>query len=239
MRLKGKQVFITAAGQGIGRAIAERFLDEGAHVVATDRDAGLLDGLAADCDVLDVLDSAKVRQMVSEAQPEVLVNCAGFVHAGTIEQATDDQFTFAMDLNVRSMMHTIQAALPGMKAAGRGSIINIASIASSIKGFPNRVIYSASKGAVIGLTKAVAVDVMPFGIRANCVCPGTVDSPSLHDRLKATGDYDTAMKAFIARQPMGRLGQAEEMAGLACYLATDESAYMTGQAIAIDGGTTA
>lgn len=240
MRLTGKTAFVTAAGQGIGRAIAERFVSEGAHVVATDLNAGLLTGLdGADCRTLDVLNRDAVTQMISDIAPEVLVNCAGFVHSGTIDDATDEEFDFAMNLNVRSMMHTIKAALPGMRAAGKGSIINIASIASSVKGFPNRVIYSASKGAVIGLTKAVAVDVMTQGIRINCICPGTVDSPSLHDRLRATGDYDAAMMAFIARQPMGRLGTADEMAGLACYMATDESAYMTGQAVAIDGGTTA
>lgn len=239
MRLKGKTAFITAAGQGIGRAIAERFVAEGADVVATDRDAALLAGLDAKVRALDVLDRDAVFAAITAEAPEVLVNCAGIVHAGTVEEATDAEFTQAMDLNVRSMMHTMQAAIPAMKAAGRGAIINIGSMASSLKGFPNRVIYGASKGAVIGLTKAVAVDVMGHGIRANCICPGTVDSPSLHDRLRATGDYDRAMVEFVARQPMGRLGTPEEIAALACYMATDESNYMTGQAVSIDGGTTA
>ncbi len=240
MRLQGKRAFVTAAGQGIGRAIAERFAQEGALVTATDLRLELLDGLdVAETASLDVTDKNAVMTMITAAQPEILVNCAGFVHSGTIEEVSDDDFDFAMDLNVRSIMYTCQAALPGMKAAGQGAIINIASLASSVKGFPNRAIYGASKGAVIGLTKAVAVDVMSLGIRVNCICPGTVDSPSLHERLHATGDYDTAMTQFIARQPMGRLGTTGEMAGLALYLATDESAYMTGQALAIDGGTTA
>jgi len=239
MRLNGKRAFITAAGQGIGRAIAERYAQEGAEVTATDLNADLLDGLDGACRALDVLDKQALQQAVTEAAPDILVNCAGFVHAGTVEQATDDDFDFAMNLNVRSQFHAVQAAIPGMLERGGGAIVNIASAASSVKGFPNRFIYGTSKAAVIGLTKAVAADYMTRGIRCNCIAPGTVDSPSLHDRLRATGDYDAAMRAFVARQPMGRLGTPREIADLAVYLGSDEATYMTGQCVAIDGGTTA
>ncbi|TNF22835.1 MAG: SDR family oxidoreductase [Rhodobacteraceae bacterium] len=239
MRLTGKRAFITAAGQGIGRAIAERYAQEGAEVTASDLDAALLAGLEGRTFALDVLDKAALQQAVTEAAPDILVNCAGFVHAGTVEQATDDDFDFAMNLNVRSMFHAVQAAVPGMLARGGGAIVNIASAASSVKGFPNRFIYGTSKAAVIGLTKAVAADYMTRAIRCNCIAPGTVDSPSLHDRLRATGDYDAAMRAFVARQPMGRLGTPREIADLAVYLGSEESAYMTGQCVALDGGTTA
>lgn len=237
MRLQGKKAFITAAGQGIGRAIAEHYAREGAIVTATDLKADLLDGLdVAKTMALDVTDKAALTAAIEEAAPDILVNCAGFVHGGTILEAKDDEFDFAFNLNVRSQFHTMQAALPGMIARGGGAIVNIASVASSIIAAPNRCIYGASKAAVIGLTKSVAVDFVKQGIRCNCICPGTVDSPSLHDRLRAMGDYEEARKAFVARQPMGRIGTAEEIAHLAVYLGSDESAFTTGQAHIIDGG---
>ncbi|AUC52078.1 MAG: SDR family oxidoreductase [Sagittula sp.] len=236
MRLQGKRAFITAAGQGIGRAIAEGYLREGATVVATDLKAGLMEGLGCETAALDVTDKAAVRAAIEAAAPDVLVNCAGFVHAGPLLDATDDEFDFAIALNVRSQFHAMQAALPGMISRGGGSIVNIASVASSIVAAPNRCIYGMSKAAVIGLTKSVAVDYVKQGIRVNCICPGTVDSPSLHDRLRAMGDYEEARKAFEARQPMGRIGTAEEIAHLAIYLGSDESAFTTGQAHVIDGG---
>jgi len=236
MRLQGKRAFVTAAGQGIGRAIAERFAAEGAEVVATDLKAALLDGLAAETFALDVTDKAALQAAVTAAEPDVLVNCAGFVHAGSIAEATDAEFDFAMNLNVRAQFHAMQAALPGMVARGGGSIVNIASVASSIIAAPNRFIYGTSKAAVIGMTKSVAIDYVTKGVRVNCICPGTVDSPSLHDRLRATGDYEAAKAAFIARQPMGRIGTPEEIAALALYLGSDESGFTTGQAHVIDGG---
>lgn len=236
MRLAGKRAFVTAAGQGIGRAIAEAFLREGATVTATDLDPALLAGLGCETFALDVTDKEAVFEAIEGVEPDVLVNCAGFVHAGAILEARDDEWDFAFALNVKSQFHTMQAALPGMLARGGGSIVNIASVASSIVAAPNRCIYGASKAAVIGLTKSVALDYVTKGIRVNCICPGTVDSPSLHDRLRAMGDYDTARKAFEARQPMGRIGTAEEIAHLALYLASDESAFTTGQAHVIDGG---
>lgn len=237
MRLAGKRAFVTAAGQGIGRAISEAFLREGATVVATDLKAELLEGLdGAECFALDVLDKAALSRAVHKAAPDVLVNCAGFVHSGTVLEATDDEFDFAFALNVKAQFHAIQAVLPGMLERGGGSIVNIASLASGIVGVPNRCVYGASKAAVIGLTKSVALDYVTQGIRVNCICPGTVDSPSLHERLRATGDYDAALAAFKARQPMGRIGSAEEIAHLALYLASDESAFTTGQAHVIDGG---
>ena len=239
MRLKGKTAFITAAGQGIGRAIAMEFIKEGAKVTATDLNPELLAGLdGASTFSLDALDKGALQSAVRESSPDILVNCAGFVHAGTILNAKDDEFDFAMNLNVRSHFHSIQAALPAMQARGTGSIINIASIASSVRGIPNRFIYGASKAAVIGLTKSVARDFITQGIRCNYICPGTVDSPSLHDRLMATGNYDKAMTEFVARQPMGRLGGPIEIAQLAVYLGSDESVYMTGQECCIDGGMT-
>ncbi|PRY86891.1 SDR family oxidoreductase [Donghicola tyrosinivorans] len=237
MRLQGKKAFITAAGQGIGRAIAEHYAREGAIVTATDLKADLLDGLdVAKTMALDVTDKAALTAAIEEAAPDILVNCAGFVHGGTILEAKDDEFDFAFNLNVRAQFHTMQAALPGMIARGGGAIVNIASVASSIIAAPNRCIYGASKAAVIGLTKSVAVDFVKQGIRCNCICPGTVDSPSLHDRLRAMGDYEEARKAFEARQPMGRIGTADEIAHLAVYLGSDESAFTTGQAHIIDGG---
>lgn len=236
MRLAGKRAFITAAGQGIGRAIAEGFAREGATVTATDLKADLLAGLDATTLALDVTDKAALTAAIQGAAPDILVNCAGFVHAGPLLDGTDDEFDFAIALNVKSQFHAMQAALPGMIARGGGSIVNIASVASSIVAAPNRCIYGLSKAAVIGLTKSVAVDYVKQGIRVNCICPGTVDSPSLHDRLRAMGNYDEARKAFEARQPMGRIGTAEEIAHLAIYLGSDESAFTTGQAHVIDGG---
>lgn len=239
MRLAGKRAFVTAAGQGIGRASAETLAREGAHVIATDLRAELLDGLeVAETFALDVTDKAALVSAVQAAQPDILVNCSGWVHAGTILDATDEEFDFAMNLNVRAHFHSIQAAVPGMLERGGGAIVNIASVCSSLRGLPNRFIYGTSKAATIGLTKQVAADYITRGIRCNCIAPGTVDSPSLHDRLRATGDYDAAMKAFVARQPMGRLGEAQEIADLVLYLSSDESRYMTGQCVAIDGGMT-
>lgn len=236
MRLSGKRAFVTAAGQGIGKAIATAFVREGAEVVATDLRSDLLAIDGAETFALDVTDKAALQAAVKEARPDILVNCAGFVHSGTIIEATDEDFDFAFRLNVRAQFHSIQAALPGMIERGGGSIVNIASVASSIIAAPNRFVYGASKAAVIGLTKSVAVDFVTRGIRCNCICPGTVESPSLQDRLRATGDYEAAKAAFIARQPMGRIGTPEEIAHLAVYLGSDESAFTTGQAHVIDGG---
>lgn len=237
MRLAGKRAFVTAAGQGIGRAIAAAYLREGATVVATDLRAELMDGLdGARTQALDVTDKAALTAAIHAAAPDILVNCAGFVHAGTILDATDAEFDFAFGLNVRSQFHAMQAALPGMIERGGGSIVNIASVAGSIVAAPNRCIYGASKAAVIGMTKSVALDFVTKGIRVNAICPGTVDSPSLHDRLRAMGDYDAAYKAFVARQPMGRIGTPDEVAHLAVYLGSDEAAFTTGQAHVIDGG---
>jgi len=185
---------------------------------------------------LDVRSEASVVAGVSVAQPDVLFNCAGFVHNGTVLEASDEDWDFAFDLNVRSMLRTVRAALPGMLERGSGSIINMSSACSSVIGAPNRFVYGTTKAAVLGLTKSVAIDYITKGIRCNAICPGTVESPSLHDRLHATGDYEAAMKAFIARQPMGRIAKAEEIAALVVYLASDESAFTTGQAHIIDGG---
>ena len=239
MRLQGKRVFVTAAGQGIGRASALALSREGAHVIATDlHDKFLADLNVEEAFALDVLDKAALVAAVAKAQPDVLVNCSGIVHSGTIEQATDEDFDLAMNLNVRAHFHAIQAAVPGMLERGQGAIVNIASVCSSLRGLPNRFIYGTSKGATIALTKQVAADYITRGIRANCIAPGTVDTPSLQGRLHATGDYDQAMKDFVARQPMGRLGTADEIAELVVYLSSDETKYMTGQCVAIDGGMT-
>lgn len=237
MRLKGKKAFVTAAGQGIGRATAEAFVREGAEVLATDINGDLLATLTG-CETmeLDATDVAAVTTAIEKFQPEILFNCAGFVHNGTILDATEEEMDFAFDLNVKSMFHTIRAALPGMLEHQKGSIINMSSAASSIIGAPNRMVYGMSKAAVIGLTKAVAKDHVAQGVRCNCICPGTVESPSLHDRLHATGDFDKAMADFIARQPMGRLATADEIAALAVYLASDESGFTTGHPHIIDGG---
>lgn len=239
MRLQGKRAFVTAAGQGIGRATAEALIREGAEVTATDLHGDLLAGLhGATTFTLDVTDKPALVQAVEDAAPDILVNCSGIVHNGTVLEATDAEFDTAVNLNVRPHMQAIQAALPRMIERGGGSIVNIASVCSSMLGLPNRFIYGTTKGALIGLTKQVAADYITRGIRCNAIAPGTVDSPSLHDRLRATGDYDAAMKAFIARQPMGRIGAASEIADLVVYLAADESRYMTGQVVAIDGGMT-
>lgn len=241
-RLEGRRALVTAAGQGIGRATAIAMAAEGARVFATDVNEKTLAELAAlghsniDTYVLDVRNDASVFAGVEKANPDILFNCAGFVHHGTVLDCTDDEWDFAFDLNVRSMFRTIRAALPGMLERGYGSIVNMSSAASSIIGAPNRFIYGTTKAAVIGLTKSVAKDYITAGIRCNAICPGTVESPSLHDRLRATGDYDAAMKAFVARQPMGRIGTAEEIAALAVYLASEESAFTTGQTHIIDGG---
>lgn len=235
-RLTGKTAFVTAAGQGIGRAIAQRLASEGAQVTATDLKPALLDGLDATCIGLDVTDKAALSEKIHAAAPDILVNCAGFVHAGTILEATEEEWTFGFQLNVTSQFHAMQAVLPGMIARGGGSIVNIASVASSIIGAPNRFVYGATKAAIIGMTKAVATDHVTQGVRCNAICPGTVDSPSLHDRLRATGDYEAAHQAFIARQPMGRIGTPDEIAALAAYLASDEAGFTTGQAHIIDGG---
>jgi len=238
-RLHGKRAFVTAAGQGIGRACVEALTANGAQVIATDLNADLLAGLnAAEAFGLDVLDKDALQEAVKDAAPDILVNCAGYVHGGSVFEVTDDDFAFAMHLNVRAQLHAIQAALPGMIDKGRGSIINIASVASSVMGLPNRCMYGTSKAAVVGLTKSVAADFVTKGITCNAIAPGTVDSPSLHERLTATGDYDAAMAAFVARQPMGRIGTAPEIADLVVYLGSDETRYMTGQCISIDGGMT-
>jgi 2-keto-3-deoxy-L-fuconate dehydrogenase len=237
-RLAGKSALITAAGQGIGRAAAELFAAEGASVWATDIRADLLCGLER-CQTLalDVRDKDAIAQVVTRAGDiDVLFNCAGCVHAGSIVECDEQAWAFSFDLNVTSMYRLASACLPGMLARGKGSIINMSSVASSIKGVPNRFVYSATKAAVIGLTKSIAADFASKGIRCNAICPGTVDTPSLHDRLRAAGDYDAAWKAFTARQPMGRLGKTTEIAALALYLASDESAFVTGQCHVIDGG---
>ncbi|MDB5732016.1 MAG: putative 3-oxoacyl-[acyl-carrier-protein] reductase [Variovorax sp.] len=243
MRLEGKTALITAAGQGIGRASALAMAAEGAQVWATDVNEKLLESYAGVTNVrtarLDVLDKAAIAAFVRTVPaPDVLFNCAGVVHNGTVLQASDEDLAFAFNLNVRSQVWMIQAVLPGMLAAGRGSIVNMASVCSSIKGLPNRAIYSATKAAVLGLTKSVAADFVSQGIRCNAACPGTVDTPSLADRINANEDPVAARKAFIARQPMGRLAQAEEIAPLVVFLASDESAFITGQAFSIDGGIT-
>lgn len=238
-RLAGKKALCTAAGQGIGKATALMFAAEGAEVLATDINEGALAELAeagVQTAVLNVLDKAAVVACVQGFQPDVLFNCAGFVHAGDVIACTDEDWDFAFNLNCRSQFWTMQAAIPGMLERGKGSIVNISSAASSIIGAPNRFVYGATKAAVIGMTKQVAREYITKGVRCNAICPGTVESPSLHDRLRATGDYEKAMKDFVARQPMGRIGTAEEIALLATYLASDESAFTTGQACVIDGG---
>jgi 2-keto-3-deoxy-L-fuconate dehydrogenase len=242
-RLKGKTALVTAAGQGIGRAIAEAFLREGAKVCATDLDEAKLERLeGAECLRLDVLSSADVASLVAEAGPfDVLVNAAGYVHHGSILDCSDADWDVSFDLNVKSMHRTIKAVVPGMLEKGGGSIVNIASGASSVRGIPNRYAYGATKAAVIGLTKAVAADFIRRGIRANVICPGTVQSPSLDERIAAQAEssgqsIEAVRQAFIDRQPMGRLGAPEEVAALAVYLASDEASYTTGQIHLVDGG---
>jgi 2-keto-3-deoxy-L-fuconate dehydrogenase len=249
-RLEGKRAVLTAAGQGIGRATAEAFAREGAEVIATDVDRAKLDGLEASgaerLEALDVRDTAAVNALAASVGPiDVLFNCAGFVHHGTVLECSEEDWDFSFDLNVKSMHRTIRAFLPGMleRAAARGkssSIVNIASGASSVRGIPNRYVYGATKAAVIGLTKAVAADFIRKGIRCNAICPGTVLSPSLEGRIEALGKTmggtEEARKMFVERQPMGRLGTAEEMAAVAVYLAGDESGFTTGTIILPDGG---
>ena len=241
MRLKGKVALVTAAGQGIGKASALALAAEGARVWASDVNPKLLQAYQGQPNIttvtLDVLDKAAITKLVTSLPPlDVLFNCAGVVHNGSIQQATDEDWNFAFNLNARAQFWTIQAALPAMLAHGGGSIINMSSVCSSIKGLPNRFIYGASKAAVIGLTKSVAADFVARGVRCNAICPGTVDTPSLQERINAYDDPVQARQNFIARQPMGRLAQADEIAPLIVFLASDESAFVTGQAYAIDGG---
>ncbi len=237
LRLERKKVLVTAAAQGIGRAISEKFLEEGAHVTAIDINFDLLATLdGAKVFKVDVTNKEALTDIVKSENFDILVNCAGIVHSGTILEATDDELEFAFELNVKSMFHAIQAVLPAMRKKGEGSIINIASVCSSILGAPNRCVYGTTKAAIIGLTKSVAIEYITEGIRCNCICPGTVDSPSLHDRLRATGNYEKAMKDFVARQRMGRIGKADEIAAMALYLASDDSQFTTGQAQIVDGG---
>lgn len=242
MRLKEKTVFATAAGNGIGRAAALAMARQGARVFATDIAESALESLRAESEnieafVMDARDADAIGRAVKRVgAPDVLFNCTGFVHHGTILDATDEDFDFSFELNVKAHFRVIRAFLPGMVDNGGGSIVNMASVASSIKGTVNRCVYSATKGAVIGLTKTVAADFIASGIRCNAVCPGTVDTPSLRERMRAQGDYEAAREAFIARAPMGRMAAAAEVADLVVYLASDESAFVTGQAHIIDGG---
>jgi 2-keto-3-deoxy-L-fuconate dehydrogenase len=241
MRLKGKVCVVTAAGQGIGAATARAFAREGATVWATDLDDGKLQALSGTAGVqirrLDVLDKAAIGALSGETGAvDVLFNCAGFVHHGTVLDATDEQWQFAFDLNVRSMFWTIQAFLPGMLGKGGGSIVNMSSAASSVKGAALRFIYGTTKAAVVGLTKSVAVDYVGKGIRCNAICPGTVQTPSLDERIAGLGGGADARRFFLQRQPTGRFGSAEEIAALAVYLASDEAAFTTGTVNVIDGG---
>ena len=244
--LAGKTAFVTAAGQGIGRATALAFAAAGARVIATDVDAAKLTGLSCDTirtDALNVLDAAAIARAAETAGAvDILFNCAGYVHQGTLLDATEEEWSFGFDLNCRSMFRTMRAFLPGMLDRGHGVILNMASVASSLKGVPSRFVYSATKAAVIGMTKSVAADYVTRGIRANCLCPGTVQTPSLDERIAANagaaGSVDAARSAFVARQPMGRLGSPEEIAALAVYLASDAAQFITGQAVVIDGGLT-
>ena len=245
-RLAGKLCFVTAAGQGIGRATALAMAAEGARVVATDRDPALRATLAAPgltTAPLDVLDDAAITAAAKAAGPvDILFNCAGFVHQNTILSCTDQEWDFGFALNVRAMWKVAQAFIPGMLAKGGGSIVNMSSACSSVKGAPNRFLYGTTKAAVVGLTKSIATEYVGQGIRCNCLCPGTVDTPSLHDRIAANaaaaGSVEAARTAFVARQAMGRLATAPEMAALVVYLASDEAAFVTGQPIVIDGGWT-
>jgi 2-keto-3-deoxy-L-fuconate dehydrogenase len=245
-RLEGKVALVTAAGQGIGRAIAEKFAAEGAKLIATDLDPNKPQGLRGKLRKLDVRAQddieAFARDISREFGPlDVLVNCAGYVHQGTVLDCADKDWDFSFDLNVKSMHRMIKTFLPGMLEKKKGSIVNIASAVSSIRGVPNRYVYGTTKAAVIGLTKAVAADFIKQGIRCNAVCPGTIESPSLGDRINAVSQesgrsIDLVRQDFVARQPMGRLGTPEEVAWLALFLASDESSYITGQAHLVDGG---
>jgi 2-keto-3-deoxy-L-fuconate dehydrogenase len=241
-RLRGKIALVTAAGAGIGRATAAAFAAEGARVIASDIDAKGMQGLDADARILDVRSTEAVEALAREIGPiDILFNCAGFVHHGSVLECSDADWDFSFDLNVKSMHRTIKAFLPAMLARGSGAIVNIASGASSVRGIPNRYVYGASKAAVIGLTKAVAADFIKRGVRCNAICPGTIESPSLEGRIAALSaqsgqPIETVKQAFVDRQPMGRLGKPEEIAMLAVYLASDESAFTTGQAFLADGG---
>jgi 2-keto-3-deoxy-L-fuconate dehydrogenase len=248
-RLEGRRAFLTAAGQGIGRATAEAFAREGAEVIATDVDRSKLEGLevsAARLEALNVMDTDAVNALAESIGPiDVLFNCAGYVHHGTVLETSEKDWDFSFDLNVKSMHRTIRAFLPGMleRAAARGkssSIVNIASGASSVRGIPNRYVYGASKAAVIGLTKAVAADFIRKGVRCNAICPGTVRSPSWEERVEALGrdigSKEKALEMFVERQPMGRVGEPEEIAAVAVHLASDESGFTTGIIISADGG---
>ena len=242
-RLAGKRALVTAAAQGIGEAIARAFADAGAVVLATDIDAGKLSRLESldgiETRRLDVLDGGAMKACADEGGPfDVLASCAGFVHHGTILDCDEDAWDFSFDLNVKAMYRVVRAVLPGMIERGGGSIVSIASVASSVKGVPVRCVYGASKAAVIGLTKSVAADFIGQGVRCNAICPGTVQSPSLDDRIAAQGGGPEVRRAFIDRQPMGRLGTTGEMAALALHLASDESAFTTGQTFIADGGMT-
>jgi 2-keto-3-deoxy-L-fuconate dehydrogenase len=245
-RLDGKTAFVTAAGQGIGRATALAFAAAGARVTATDVDEAKVHQIASDAihtARLDVLHAADIVQAATDAgATDILFNCAGFVHQGTLLDATEDDWEFAFELNARSMFRTMKAFLPGMLQREHGVILNMASVASSLKGVSSRFIYSATKAAVIGMTRSVAADYVTQGIRCNCLCPGTVHTPSLDERIEANaaqaGSVEAARAAFINRQPMGRLGTPEEIAGLAVYLASDAAQFVTGQAVVIDGGLT-
>ena len=242
-RLKNKRTLITAAGQGIGLSTALVFANEGAEVVATDINPDTLNSLSNEIPrietrLLDVTKPEEINEIAEETGPiDVLFNCAGFVHHGTILDCEENDWEFSFNLNVRSMYRMIRAFLPAMLEAGGGNIINMSSVASSVMGLPNRFVYGASKAAVIGLTKSVAKDYIKQGIRCNAICPGTVESPSLQERIKAQGgNLEEVRAAFIARQPIGRIGTPEEIAAIAVYLASDESAYTTGVAFSIDGG---
>jgi 2-keto-3-deoxy-L-fuconate dehydrogenase len=245
-RLAGKTALVTAAGQGIGRATALAFVREGASVIATDVNAQTLASLQQECGcVVDVLDVTKPEAIqafhAKHGEIDVLFNGAGFVHAGTVLDCTEAEWDFAFNLNVRSQFHMIRTFLPGMLKKGNGSIINVASVAGSIKGAPNRFVYGTTKAAIIGLTKAVAADYITSGVRCNAICPGTVESPSLRDRISAQAQASgqtiaQVQAAFVARQPMGRVGRVEEIAALAVYLASDESSFTTGTSQIIDGG---
>ncbi|MEX2169831.1 MAG: SDR family oxidoreductase [Pirellulales bacterium] len=243
-RLQGKKALLTAAGQGIGRATALAFAREGADVLATDIDAASLATLRDEeprirTEQLDVCDRAAIERLANRIGAiDVLFNCAGYVHAGTILDCTEENWNFSIELNVTSMYRMVRAILPAMIDAGGGNILNMASVVSSVRGAPNRFVYGVTKAAVIGLTKSVAADFVTQGIRSNAICPGTVQTPSLDQRVAAQGDYEQSRAAFIARQPMGRIGTAVEIANLAVYLASDESAFTTGAIHIIDGGWT-
>lgn len=240
-RLAGKRALVTAAGAGIGRASVLRLAAEGAKVIATDIDVAALEAFASTASIttrrLDVTKSAEIDELAGEVGVlDVLFNCAGIVPAGTVLDCSDEAWAQALEVNVTACFRMIRAFLPPMLAGGGGSIINMASVVSSLKGVPNRFAYAATKAAVIGITKSVAADYVGQGIRCNAICPGTVDTPSLQGRLRATGDYEQARRQFEARQPMGRLGTAEEIAGMVAYLASDDASFVTGQAFAVDGG---